>query len=128
MRDGIFSCREGGNLPLRPWCGTLPGHSARGVRNPGANLLVANLPVGWDNPCPCPPCPSGAPPCPGWLHMATCPWDAAKRWSGSPSFMNCMVQHTVSVIMDYSVKLNDLDLLCFHQAGKYNEVWERGVI
>ena len=25
----------------------------------------------------------------------------------------------------YSVKLNDLDLFCFHPAGQYNEVWGR---
>ena len=26
----------------------------------------------------------------------------------------------------YSVKLNDLDLFCFHRAGQYNEVWGGG--
>ena len=57
MRGEIFKCREGGNLPLRPWppcpCGAAPcpwPSCSWGAAPcmPGANLPVANLPVGCD--------------------------------------------------------------------------------
>ena len=34
----------------------------------------------------------------------------------------------LGIILNYSVKLNDHDLLCFHRAGLYNEVWGRDLI
>ena len=49
MRGGIFRCREGGNLPLRPW-----PPCPRGAA-----------------PCPWPPCPWGVALCP-W---PSCPWE-----------------------------------------------------
>ena len=67
-------------------CHSARGHLARGVRHPacpGPTCPWPTCPSG-ATPCPCPACPW--PPCPSGatladLHMATCPWGAAMRWS-----------------------------------------------
>ena len=69
-------------------CHSARGHPARGVRHPacpGPTCPWPTCPSG-ATPCPCPtcswpPCPSGATLSGADLHMATCPWAAAKRWS-----------------------------------------------
>ena len=39
-----------------------------------------------------------------------------------------LVQVLLLSRLDYSVKLNDLDLLYFHRGGSYNELWGRVLI
>ena len=81
-------------------CHSARGHPVRAVRHPARGYPAHGVqyPVCLGPTCPWPTCPSGATPCPcptcPWppcpsgatlsgadLHMATCPWGAAKRWS-----------------------------------------------
>ena len=84
----VAICHSARGHPARAVLHPARGHPAHGVRHPafpGPTCPSPTCPSGGTT-CPCPtwpwpPCPLGATLSGADLHMATCPWGAAKLWS-----------------------------------------------